>query len=333
LARRAMTEDPMYRRATTEAIADARRNLTLNTGLRVTATATNAGARILLRRAGPTGTTMAKGVSTLNKVERRMLDSVLDEDIMKNAGKGVVPCTPACGAVYQPPPPSPEVQSYPPATWRCTTASLQANYCEPEPSSQISSPPPPPPPPAIAQTCGLLRRAEFSFQFNSVEAGCSSGMCEQETERRQFRATAALLPNGLQGYNGTATGQYAASAEYELRSPLSCASNTFTSSVDGPAEMEVNAYPTIDNPIVGGPDTSAMSANTSVVEILVAGEGLRNSTYSKAGCEPAQQGTDNGGSGSIGCYFYGAAMYRPGFYVVHPNDNPADGTCTLHLMR
>jgi hypothetical protein len=137
----------------------------------------------------------------------------------------------------------------------------------------------------------------------------------------------------LQGYNGTATGQYAASAEYELRSPLSCASNTMTSSTDGRATMEVNAYPTLDNPIAGGPDTSAMPPDTSVVEILVAGEGLRNSTYSKTGCDAAQEGANNDSSSSIGCYFYGAAMYRPGCYVVHPNDNPADGTCTLHLMR
>jgi hypothetical protein len=97
--------------------------------------------------------------------------------------------------------------------------------------------------------------------------------------------------------------------------------------------MEVNAYPTLDNPIAGGPDTSAMPANTSVVEILVMGEGLNNTTYSKAGCDPPQEGTDNGGSGFIGCYFYGAAMYRPGYYVVHPDGDPAYGTCTLHLMR
>jgi hypothetical protein len=137
----------------------------------------------------------------------------------------------------------------------------------------------------------------------------------------------------LKGYNGTGTGQYARSAESQTRSNVVCGTYASSSSQDGPAEMVVNAYPTIDNPVTGGRDTTDMPRNTSVVEILVAGEGLRNSSYNKNGCEEATEGTDNEGMGNIDCYFYGAEMYRPGFYVAHLSDDPADGTCTLHLMR
>jgi hypothetical protein len=267
-----------------------------------------------------------------------MLERVADDYIMKDAGKGVVPCEPDCGPAYQPPPAPEAFASYPPAELSCNTTS-ESLSCEAAPASSEANftrgPPPPRPPPG--PTCGVLTQAVATFRYTRTNGGCSAFACESQNEESEFTGSASLSPaisdNDTEGYEGVGIAQYRDSSDFEVTSNLRCSSSTNTGSTDGIADMFVHAYFSIDNTVTGGPDTSAMPADTTVVEVTFDGHGLHQQNYTKNGCDPPVSWSDDEGAAGLGCFFYGVDLYRGGYYVVDMDGDPKSGVCTLQLSR
>jgi hypothetical protein len=338
LTKRAQREDPNYQRATTDALADSRRNLTLNTALSALAATMNAAAGEMLKKASPTGATMAKGVSYFGKVEDKMLDHVADEYIMKDVGKGIVPCEPDCGPVYQPEPPAEDLARYPPAEWSGSSTGdglvCQAAPVSSSPAANFTrGPTPSPPPNPAAATCGVLTRASFTYLFERSGSACGFGGCQYDLEQAQFAGSAPLTVNGTKGYLGSGTGQYSGMDSHELKSTFSCSSKESRGTVQGKSDLIVNAFASIDNLVTGGIDTSAMPRDTSVIEVMFESHDLHQDNYSKDGCDKPESWSNNEAAAGVGCYFYGADLRRPGFYTVHLNNDPSSGICTLRLSR
>jgi hypothetical protein len=339
LAKRAQREDPNYQRATTDVVDSARLNLTLNTGLVALTTLGNTVAGELLKKASPaTGAIMAKGVSYANSVEGTMLEHVADNYIMKDAGKGIVPCEPDCGPVYRPEPPSQDLASYPPAEWS-GSSSADGLVCTAAPAASSSAPsftpgplPAPPPDPSSA-TCGPLKEASFSYLFHRESGGCDAVSCETDVQDVQFTGSVPLKANGAQGYVGIGKGEYSSLEVNETKTSVQCGAGVSRGTVQGRADMEVNALRTIDNKVTGGVDTSAMPKDTSVVEALFESHNLHQDNYSHQGCEKPEAWSNDEAADGLGCYFYGVDLYRPGFYVARANNDPAGGVCTLKLSR
>jgi len=341
LAKRAQREDPNYQRATTDAIADAERNLTLNTALNALAAITNTAAGEALKKSSPggPGATMAKGVSYLGQVEGKLLDHVADEYIMKDAGKGVVPCEPDCGPVYSPAPPSAELASYTPAEWS-GSSSGDGLVCEAAAPSSTSgqnfTPGPPPPPNPASQTCGILTSAAVTYRYEQQSGGCGTNFCQSRSEEAQLTGAVRLSvrnTRGQEGYVGSGTGQYSSSTTFDITSPLRCSSKTERGTSQGNADLVVNVMKSIDNNVVGGIDTSAMPADTSVVEVAFESHNLHQDNHWKNGCDPPDSFSDDEAGAGLGCYFYGVDLYRPGFYTVYVHNDPAGGICTLMLSK
>jgi hypothetical protein len=333
---RAMTEDANYRRATTDVIADARRNLNVNTALRVLVATANAAAGEALKRSSPYGSTMAKGVSYLGKVEDRMLQHVADEYIMKDAGKGVVPCKPECGPVYQPAPPPEQLASYPPSEMTCSEPQPEALVCSAAPPSSSANLTPGPAPPATpppGATCGVLTHAEFTYTYESVSSGCSPLGCGSQTEERHYAGSADLHPDRSAGYQGRGPGFYSEAKASDSTNRTACSWVKSDSLTEGPADLIVNAYFSIDNNVTGGIDTSAVSDDTSVVEILTEGKGLHQQQHSSDACDPPQSSRVDGQTVGFDCHFYGIDLDRPGFYRTYKDGDPQSGVCTLTLSR
>lgn len=340
LAKRAQRDDPNYRRATTDAIADAERNLTLNTALNLATAIGNTVAGEMLKKSSPggPGATMAQGVSYLGQLEGKLLDHVADEYIMKNAGKGVVPCEPDCGPVYSPEPPAPELASYTPAEWSGTSSSggLVCEAAAPSSSSAQNFTPGPPRPNPASQACGALTNAAVTYRYQQQSSGCGTNFCESRSEEAQFSGAVRLdvrSTPGQEGYVGSGTGPYSGSMSFDVTSPLSCSSKTERATILGSADLVVNVMKSIDNNVVGGIDTGAMPADTSVVEVAFETHDLHQDNYSKNGCDPPNSWSSDDASAGLGCYFYGVDLYRPGFYTVYVNNEPTSGTCTLRLGK
>jgi hypothetical protein len=334
-ARDARKNDPNYRRATTEAIEDAERNLKLNTTIRIVASTGNAIASVLL------GSTKSKPVSLLGKIEDKMLQHVAEEYIMKDAGKGVVPCKPDCGPVYSPAPPTEQEASYPPAEMSCEQPQPEQLACAAAPASTSSgsssagytpgpSRPATPPP---AETCGVLTQAQFTYTYSLVNSGCSLLGCSTETEERFYTGSAALRPNGTAGYQGRGTGDYREVRHMEATGPVPCSWSRSSGQTVGSADLVVNAYFSINNSGTGGYETSEMPEDTSVVEFITEGEGLYDEEHSSSACDPPSSRDGNTGAVGFDCHFYGVDLYRPGFYQTHKDGQPQSGICTLSLLR
>lgn len=330
----AQRTDPNYRRATTEVIEDAERNLKLNTFIRIFASSANAIAGTLLSAAGGPG--KAKAVSLIDGAEDKLMQYVAEEYIMKDAGKGVVPCRTFCGPVYSPPPPSQQQASHPPAEMSCAQPQPEALVCQAAPASSganSSQPTPPPPTPPPAGTCGVLTRADFTYTYNYASSGCTAYMCGSSTKQVRYSGSASLSPDRNRGYTGRGPGMYR-SADYseERVKGVACASKHGSLTSAGPADLIVNAYFSIANSVTGGIDTGGMSADTSVVEILTEGDQVAMQQTWVSGCDPEQSST---GTNSVGfdCHFYGVDLYRTGYYRVFKNNEPESGICTLSLSR
>jgi hypothetical protein len=115
--------------------------------------------------------------------------------------------------------------------------------------------------------------------------------------------------------------------------PVRCGSSESRGTVQGGADLTVNAYKSIDNTVTGGVDTSAMPRDTSVVEVMFESHNLHQDNYTRNGCEKPESWSSDEPAAGVGCYFYGAELHRPGFYVVHLNNDPSGGICTLTLSR
>lgn len=342
-AKRAQKDDPNYRKSTTDVLEVAERDLIINSGIRFVSSTTNAVASVLLSKA--VGSAKAKPVSLIDKVEDGLLRHVADEYIMKDAGKGVVPCD--CDPVYSPVslPPSEPLASYSPAELTCHNPQPGELVCSASPSS--SSPaagggnftPGPArtvkPPPAA--TCGVLTHANFTWSNSLQTSGCSPLECASDNRTSFYQGTAALRPiatAGFSGYKGTGTGKFHEdrSSEQHVRVPGPCNWKRSNGFADGRADMAVNASFSINNDVTGGIDTSGMPEDTSVVEILVEGQGLHDEQH-YADCEgPKSDSTDTQTVG-FDCHFYGVDLYRPGFYQTFKDREPKSGLCTLTLSK
>jgi hypothetical protein len=257
---------------------------------------------------------------------------------MKDAGKGVVPCEPDCGPVYRPEPPAEDLASYPPAEWNGSSTGdglvCQAGPVSSSPAANFTPGPTPTPPPNPASaSCGVLTRATFTYQFEKTGGGCGFGGCQYDLEQAQFAGSVPLTVNGTKGYLGSGTGQYSEFDSHELKSTLSCSSKESRGTVEGKADLTVNAFASIDNLVTGGIDTSAMPRDTSVIEVMFESHDLHQDNYSKDGCDKPESWSNNEAAAGVGCYFYGADLRRPGFYTVHLNNDPSSGICTLRLSR
>lgn len=330
----AMRSDPNYHRATTERIRSARNELKLHYAIKMFTSTTNQVASTLLDAQGtPAGKAWGKAVGVIDKTEDMMLNHVEDEYILKDATKGVVPCRNTCEPVYSPAPPPEALASYPPASMSCDNPAPEQLVCSAGPPEPVSSSPPPPPaPPPSAPTCGILTSAVFTYSYDYSASGCYSVACETTNNSIRFQGSAALTAAGTKGYDGRGGGNWQElyTSETVLNLPVPCTRTSSVSRTAGAGELTVTARFSINTPDVGGIDTGGMSADTSVVEIMLGGEVPYNSTYT--GCEGV---TSNAGLNSLGmdCHFYGVDLYRTGFYEVYKDGEPTAGVCTLSLSR
>jgi hypothetical protein len=223
--------DPNYRRATTEVIEDAERNLKLNTTIRSS-----------LQPATPSPpcccSAKSKPVSLLGKLEEKLLQHVAEEYIMKDAGKGVVPCKPDCGPVYSPAPPTEQEASYPPAEMSCEQPQPEQLVCAAAPASHTPGPSrPATPPPAD------LRRADhaqFTYTYTLVDSGCSSFGCSTSTVERfygspLFARTELRIP-------GQGHGSLSGNQPYGGDRARPCSWSRSSDRRRGSADLIVNAY-------------------------------------------------------------------------------------------
>jgi len=325
----ALRNDPNYHRATTERIRSARNELKLHYGIKIfTSTANEVASNLLDAQGTPAGKAWSKGVGVLDKVEDAMLNHVGEEYIMKDATKGVVPCRNTCEPVYRPPPPPEALASFPPASMSCGNPAPEQLVCSAGPPAPVSSSPPPPP-----LTCGILTSAVFTYSYEYSASGCLFSIaCESNKLDRGFQGSVALTAAGTKGYDGNGQGAWQEFQSRETSStvPGPCTWTRSGSHTAGAGELRVTARFSIDTPDVGGLDTGGMSADTSVVEIMVGGEVPYNSSN-----EDCHGVTHDAGTTPLGldCHFYGVDLYRSGFYRVFKNGEPGAGVCTLSLSR
>jgi hypothetical protein len=328
----ALRNDPNYHRATTERIRSARNELKLHYGIKMfTSTANEVASNLLDAQGTPAGKAWSKGVGILDKVEDAMLNHVAEEYIMKDATKGVVPCRNTCEPVYSPAPPPEALASYPPASMSCGNPAPDQLVCSAGPPAPASSSPPPPPPASLS--CGILTSAVFTYSYEYSASGCSFSIaCESNKLDRGFQGSAALTATGTKGYDGKGQGtwQETQSRETSSTAPGACMWTRSGSHTAGAGDLRVTARFSIDTPDVGGLDTGGMSADTSVVEIMVEGEVPYNSSH-----EDCHGVTHNAWTTSLGlsCHFYGVDLYRGGFYKIYRTGDPSSGVCTLSLSR
>ena len=328
----ALRNDPNYHRATTERIRSARNELKLHYGIKMfTSTANEVASNLLDAQGTPAGKAWSKGVGVLDKAEDAMLNHVAEEYIMKDATKGVVPCRNTCEPLYSPAPPPEALASYPPASMSCGSPAPEQLVCSAGPLAP-SSPPPPPP---VSLTCGVLTSAFFTFSYEYNASGCPMpeiGWCQSTKKEVGFQGSAALTAAGTKGYDGKGQGNYRDfySHEEKVPMPISCTGRRSVSRSAGTGELTVTARFSIATEDVGGRDTGGMSADTSVVEIVVAGEVPSNSSHEDCSGVTHETGTTPLGPS---CHFYGVDLYRGGFYKTYAGDDPSSGVCTLSLSR
>jgi hypothetical protein len=111
---------------------------------------------------------------------------------------------------------------------------------------------------------------------------------------------------------------------------LPCQQSSWVRNTNGSIDLVVTARFSIATGDLGGLDTGEMNSDTSVVEILLEGEAPYDETQKE--CDKS---SNDSGMLSIGpdCHFYGVDLYRPGFYKVYKDGDPASGVCTLNLSR
>ena len=331
-AKKAQHDDPRYRQATTGAIDDAARNLAVNAAMQlVSSTGNSIAATLLGHKAGVP-------MAMLSAAEAHLLDHVADDYIMKDAGKGVVPCTPGCDDDLGNPASSPPVSGASLAsqgTLTCDQPAPGVLTCGPGPAyttgpaRKVSGPGP---------TCGPLKHADFSYSYRRTSSACNVTGCGDQSKRVSYAASAALRAVGSEGYDGQGAGSYHEFSVEQSRFPkvpAPCNWSHHHSSTDGRASMAVHARNTIDNDVTGGYDTSDMPDDTSVVEILISRS--YGSVDYHADCdgdkstsnppEPPGDGTD------FDCHFYGVDLRKPGFYKAFKDGEPEAGVCTLTLSR
>jgi hypothetical protein len=168
---------------------------------------------------------------------------------------------------------------------------------------------------------------------DNSNSGCSQFGCETSVEEVTYTGSARLMVNGNEGYLGTGPGQYSAFESRDLVTSAACSNNASRATTGGPAELTVNAFFSIDNNVTGGPDTSAMSKDTSVVELLFEQHDLHQENYTKTGCDAPNTWSSNDASAGLACHFYGVDLRRPGYYTNLLHDDPMSGRCTLVLSR
>jgi hypothetical protein len=329
LAREAMTNDPKAHEAVNKDLDARKLDLQMNSTIRVAATTMNGGASVLLGKVS--GPLASKAVSLLDKIEDQIMQHLAEEYTMKGAGKGVVPCD--CDPVDTPLPPTDEVASYPPASMSCEPKP-EALVCQAAPPSPSAPSHTPGPPPRLksADVCGVLTHAQFTYTKSEHDAGCSPMGCGSREETIFYTGSAVLKP--VQGgYKGDGPGAYRLTGWREARANVpGCNTESAIWWLDGKVSLEVNAQFSINNSVTGGIDTSAMPANTTVVEIITHGEGLHDEqhTYTCDGHKVAAIDTQGVG---FDCHFYGVDLYRPGFYKTYKDRETKSGVCTLVLSR
>jgi hypothetical protein len=330
----AMRNDPNYHRATTERIKSARNELKLHYGAKIFSSTVNQLASTLLDAQNtPAGKAWSKVVGIIDKAEDAMLNHVEEEYILKDATKGVVPCRNTCEAGYHPAPPPAVLASYPPASMSCGNPAPEQLVCSAGPPAPVSSSPPPPPtPPPTSLTCGLLTSAVFTYTFSESSSGCVSIECSSSSRDVHYQGSAALKPAGSKGYDGQGSGSYIELQTWETSAPSipACTRSSSVTRTAGAGELRVTARFTVASPDVGGIDTGGMSADTTVVEIMLGGEVPMDVTQ-----ESCEGTTSFSSTNSLGmdCHFYGIDLYRTGFYKVYKNGEPGAGECTLSLSR
>jgi hypothetical protein len=318
-AKDAQKNDPNYRKATTDTIKDAERNLRVNTTIRVIASTGNAIASTLLKATGSKG--LSKGTSILQKVEDSLLKHVAEEYIMKDAGKGVVPCEPDCGDDgYNPP-----VTSAPDASQgslNCEQPAPKEMVCRAGPAHTSGSEPRQPAPGPV---CGVLKHAEFTYKVSSATSGCSAVGCFADTNAAYYSGTADLVPDGGYGYDGKGRGSYH-ETDAGQNTSIVCSLGTHSSSNFGSGTVYLHTW---------GYDDGPMPTDDSMVEVLLGYQ--MNHEEQSSGCGDAQSASSQAQTGDdeaqVGCEFHGVDLTRPGFYRTFRNGDPQNGICTMQLTR
>lgn len=322
LAKRAQKEDPNYKRSTTDAIADAARNVDVNSGIQLVSGSGNAIASTLLGHAATVP------LALLAQAEAALLDHVVDDYIMKNAGKGVTPCEPDCEDDYSQTPSNTPLSGAPNApqgSLTCNQSAPEDLVCRPGSSPTVAATPKQPP---TGPTCGPLTRATFTYKYRWERSACSTTTCASDTEIRHYSGSADLRAIGSRGYEGNGRGNYHEASEgtgrlLTVAPPCDWAwSNSF---IEGNGRMTVETFG-----YTGGSTPPA----DSFVRVSA---GFRASLHEQgATCEGkgslSNQAEPNDES-VISCDFHDVDLTRPGFYRIFKDGEPASGVCTLTLSR
>jgi len=154
--------------------------------------------------------------------------------------------------------------------------------------------------------------------------------------QEHFSGGASLQPvDG--GLEGSGSGSYGSNVDFTTRPSSGClngASGSYDES--GSVDFVVHAQCSIDNPIIGGPDTSHYDSDTSVVEVLLESNNLHYEVDVRH-CDrhtKPESWTSEEGSMGFGCFFYNVDFDEPGTYVyrVERHEGVGDyGTCTINF--
>lgn len=317
-AKDAQKNDPYYRKATTEAIENAERSLKVNTTIKIIASTGNAIASTVLGSAGSKG--LSKAVSILDKVEDKLLQHVADEYIMKDAGKGVVPCEPDCGDGYSPPVAGSQDAGQ--GSLSCQQPAPEELTCRAGPAH---TPGPPPKPPAPRAVCGPLKHAEITFKFSSATSGCSAVGCFADTNTAYYSGDAGLTTAGAYGYEGKGRGSYRETDAGQNSSKV-CSLGTHSSSNFGSGTVILHT---------SGYDDGPMPTDDSLVEVLLGYQ--FNHEEHTSGCDSntsySVQAAPGDAEPHVSCEFHGVDLTRPGFYRAFKGGDPQSGVCTILLSR